>query len=215
LRFSDEMVGTHGATEPLVEVYRHQGVAMVPTVSIAEFKKSEPSPATLVVAPPGGLGGVWMKRFKAVSVGFASGWMAIRGHRRRRGYENGFVLSDHADWPSLIRTVEETGAKKVYVTHGYEDAVVVEESLLKILVVQGATRGGSFADILKLPYSLVEPTIRELREKDLIAPAGGSGIGGNAGLDFGLTPKGQEVAATANASRRTRNRCSPRSFSST
>jgi putative mRNA 3-end processing factor len=49
--------------------------------------------------------------------------MAVRGARRRRGYERGFVLSDHADWPSLIQTVKDARAETVYVTHGQSDVV--------------------------------------------------------------------------------------------
>ena len=64
-----------------------------------------------------------MKRFKRPQTAFASGWMAVRGARRRRGYERGFVLSDHADWPGLIKTVKQTKAKKVYVTHGQNDVL--------------------------------------------------------------------------------------------
>ena len=63
-----------------------------------------------------------MRRFRAPQTAFASGWMAVRGARRRRGYERGFVLSDHADWQGLIRTVLESGARTVYVTHGQSDA---------------------------------------------------------------------------------------------
>lgn len=77
------------------------------------------------------------------------------------------------------------------------DAHFVEDSILKILNSQGATRGNSFADTLKLPYSLVEPIIKDLRDRDLIGTMGGSGIGGNAGLDFALTTKGIETAAIA------------------
>ncbi len=73
----------------------------------------------------------------------------------------------------------------------------VEDCILRILATQGPTRGSRFADTLKLPYSLVEPIIREMRDKDLIGAQGGSGIGGNGGLDFGLTPKGMDAAATA------------------
>jgi len=83
--------------------------------------------------------------------------------------------------------------------HSLEEAKIeptfVEDTILKILGAVGATRGGAFADMLKLPYSLVEPFLAEMREKDLIAPLGGAGIGGNAGLDFGLTPKGIELTA--------------------
>ena len=65
-----------------------------------------------------------MRRFKNASTGFASGWMQLRGNRRRRGYDRGFVVSDHADWPDLLRTVEETGAKRVLATHGNTEALV-------------------------------------------------------------------------------------------
>ena len=64
-----------------------------------------------------------MRRFKSPQTAFASGWMAVRGARRRRGYERGFVLSDHADWPGLIQTVRDSGARKVYVTHGQNDVL--------------------------------------------------------------------------------------------
>ena len=49
----------------------------------------------------------------------ASGWMRIRGTRRRRALDRGFVLSDHADWPGLLRAIDATGAENVWVTHGY------------------------------------------------------------------------------------------------
>jgi putative mRNA 3-end processing factor len=65
-----------------------------------------------------------MRRFGDASTGFCSGWMRIRGARRRRGYDRGFVLSDHADWPALIDTIKESRAKKVLLTHGYSDALV-------------------------------------------------------------------------------------------
>jgi putative mRNA 3-end processing factor len=32
------------------------------------------------------------------------------------------VLSDHADWNQLQRAVKNTGAKTVYVTHGYSSS---------------------------------------------------------------------------------------------
>ena len=38
--------------------------------------------------------------------------------------DRGFVLSDHADWPALIRTINETGAEHIGVTHGYADVMV-------------------------------------------------------------------------------------------
>ncbi len=65
-----------------------------------------------------------MRRFGACATGFCSGWMRIRGNRRRQGYDRGFVLSDHTDWPGLLDTLEATGAKRILATHGYSDALV-------------------------------------------------------------------------------------------
>jgi len=64
-----------------------------------------------------------MRRFGEVETAFASGWMQVRGHRRRRGHDRGFVLSDHADWFDLVRTVQETGARRVLATHGQQEVL--------------------------------------------------------------------------------------------
>lgn len=42
-----------------------------------------------------------------------------------RRYDKGFVVSDHADWPALVRTVEETGARRVLVLHASEGAAFI------------------------------------------------------------------------------------------
>ena len=65
-----------------------------------------------------------MKRFRSFESAFASGILRIRGTRRRRGFDRGFVISDHADWPGLLRTIRETGASRVLATHGHRDALV-------------------------------------------------------------------------------------------
>jgi putative mRNA 3-end processing factor len=72
----------------------------------------------LVLAPPSAVGSPWLRRFGDHSDAFASGWMQVRGNRRRRGVDQGFALSDHADWPGLLRTIEATGAARIFVTHG-------------------------------------------------------------------------------------------------
>ncbi|HET6522246.1 MAG TPA: ligase-associated DNA damage response exonuclease, partial [Geminicoccaceae bacterium] len=118
-------VYTHGAVEPFVRAYRERGIALPPTVPVAERAAGGAGfRGALVVAPPSAFGSPWMRRFgDDAGTGFASGWMRVRGHRRRRGYDRGFVVSDHADWPGLLRTVEETGARRVFATHGYADAL--------------------------------------------------------------------------------------------
>jgi len=79
---------------------------------------------SLIVAPPSAAGSTWLRRFGDVSTAFASGWMQVRGARRRRSIDRGFVLSDHVDWPALLAAIDATGAESVWVTHGYRDQVV-------------------------------------------------------------------------------------------
>ncbi|MBN8495075.1 MAG: DNA ligase-associated DEXH box helicase, partial [Burkholderiales bacterium] len=76
------------------------------------------------VAPPATHGSAWARRLGDFSDAFASGWMQLRGARRRQGVDRGFVLSDHADWPGLQAAIRATGASRVIVTHGYEAVMV-------------------------------------------------------------------------------------------
>jgi len=111
----------HGAVEGLVELYREAGVDMLPTSRVSETARGRSFAGELVLAPPAAGGSTWMRRFGPHEAAFASGWMRVRGTRRRKGFDRGFALSDHADWPALLRTIEETGARRVLVTHGYAD----------------------------------------------------------------------------------------------
>lgn len=120
---TERPVYLHGACEELTRIYRESGIAMSPTKLVSEQPKSETFKGELILAPPSAHRSAWMKRFKNPQTGFASGWMQIRGNRRRRGYERGFVLSDHADWRDLVTTIRETGAKRVLLTHGNTDTL--------------------------------------------------------------------------------------------
>jgi putative mRNA 3-end processing factor len=107
----------HGAIEPLNRAYRESGVDLPPTHNVGDVAKTDISSA-LVLAPPLAGGTPWMRRFGDFSDGFASGWMQLRGARRRRSLDRGFVLSDHADWPGLNAAIAATGASRVIITHG-------------------------------------------------------------------------------------------------
>jgi putative mRNA 3-end processing factor len=112
---------THGAVDTINEVMRQQGFVLPEAPRVTdEFKKPDLQGA-LIVCPPSALGSPWMRRFLPYSLGVASGWMKLRGTRRRRGADRGFVLSDHADWDELNVAISETGASKVFVTHGYAE----------------------------------------------------------------------------------------------
>jgi len=122
--FTDDPVYLHGAVHTLTEVYRSLGVTMLPTVAVSDTARKKALPGELVLAPPSAFRSLWMKRFDALETAFASGWMRVRANRRHRGYDRGFILSDHADWPQLIQTIQETGANQVLVTHGKSDVLV-------------------------------------------------------------------------------------------
>ncbi len=121
---TDRPAFVHGATAAGVEVYRQAGVEMLATELVKEGGKGSDFAGELVLAPPSAAGSPWMGRFRGAQTGFASGWMRIRGNRRRRNFSRGFVVSDHADWPDLMRTIRETGARRVIATHGNPDALL-------------------------------------------------------------------------------------------
>jgi len=120
----DEAIGniyTHGAIENTNEVMRKQGIPIKKTIRVTPDIKYKNYNGHIVVAPPSAAGSAWAKKFKPLSVGIASGWMSLRGARRRRSVDRGFVLSDHADWDGLNEAIKATGAEKIIVTHGYTD----------------------------------------------------------------------------------------------
>ena len=114
----------HGAVEPLNRVYRDAGVALSPTQYVGDISDTSQIRKSIVLAPPSAQGTSWMKRFGDYADAFASGWMQLRGTRRRRGVDRGFVLSDHADWPGLQHAIAASGAERVFVTHGQVNIMV-------------------------------------------------------------------------------------------
>jgi putative mRNA 3-end processing factor len=143
---TDDPIWVHGTVDELVTAYAQVGLKWenLHKVPLAAEKAPKLS-GEFIICPPSALGSGWSKRLTPKSVAFASGWMRLRGNRRRKGYDRGFVISDHADWPSLLKTVRETGCRKVYFTHGQTDAIV---GYLK--------EQGIAAYDLKLPYDVEE-----------------------------------------------------------
>ncbi len=122
LRLLDPTIGpilTHGAVEATNAVLRGQGISLPDTVPVTADTDRKAYPGAMVLAPPSALGSAWARKFGPQSTGFASGWMRLRGVRRRRAADRGFVVSDHADWTGLNSAIAATGAERVFVTHGY------------------------------------------------------------------------------------------------
>jgi putative mRNA 3-end processing factor len=114
----------HGAVASINEAYRSAGVRLPETRGLETLPDRQALRRALVIAPPAVHGSAWARRLGDFGDAFASGWMRLRGARRRQGVDRGFVLSDHADWPGLQRAIAATGAERVIVTHGYEAVMV-------------------------------------------------------------------------------------------
>lgn len=111
----------HPAVEAINQVYRDGSVALPATGPLPQSSaaaKAAASGGALVLCPPNALTPALLRRLGDVSTAFASGWMQLRGARRRAAYDRGFALSDHADWPGLHSAIAATGAQRVIVTHG-------------------------------------------------------------------------------------------------
>jgi len=115
---------THGAVEKITAQYRESGIALPETTYVSLLPKGTKFSGSLILAPPSAQATPWTRIFGTASTAFASGWMRIRGTRRRKSVDRGFVLSDHADWPALICVIRATGANHVIVTHGYAAEMV-------------------------------------------------------------------------------------------
>ncbi len=113
---TDRRVYIHHRAVRITEIYRRAGIRMLPAVPIASVPRGESLRGELVIAPPSAEGLRRTRRFRDAQTGFVSGWM--QGGARDARYDRGFALSDHADWPQLVATVRESGARTVYVTHG-------------------------------------------------------------------------------------------------
>jgi putative mRNA 3-end processing factor len=113
----------HGAVHRLNLAYRHSGVSLPDWNYVGDAPPGVDWSRALIIAPTSAQGTPWLRRFGDQSSGFTSGWMRVRGQRRRRSVDRGFVLSDHVDWPGLMAAIAASGASRVLVTHGYTAVV--------------------------------------------------------------------------------------------
>lgn len=170
LRNIDPSVGkifVHGAVDVMNQVLRDTGIDLPATQRVTKEMRKADFEGGLVVCPPSAVGSPWIRKFMPFSLGIASGWMALRGARRRRGADRGFILSDHADWAELNDTVKQSEATKVFVTHGYSE-----------IFAQWLTERGIEAAEVKTQYEgelgeIVESGTQEsTAESDVVLTAG-------------------------------------------
>lgn len=109
----------HGAIVRANEAYRECLVHLPEVLDVDSYPSDLPWSRALVLAPPSAYGSPWVRRFGELSVATASGWMQVRGFRRRSNFDRGFVISDHVDWPDLLLAISQSEAENVWVTHGF------------------------------------------------------------------------------------------------
>jgi putative mRNA 3-end processing factor len=113
----------HGALEKITAYYEARGIPLGPVELVKGAKKAELA-GQIVICPPSAMTDLWSRRFSDPVTCFASGWMRVRARARQGQIHLPLVISDHADWNGLTKTISATGASEVWVTHGQEDAIV-------------------------------------------------------------------------------------------
>jgi putative mRNA 3-end processing factor len=119
----DQPALVHGAVAGMTEACRESGVALPSVEPVGDDTRGASTRGRVVIAPPSAINTPWLRRFPDASTAMVSGWMRVRGARRWKGVDRGFVLSDHADWPALLDTITATGARRLLATHGYADVL--------------------------------------------------------------------------------------------
>jgi putative mRNA 3-end processing factor len=119
----DRPIYLHGALAGLCDLYERLGVSLGPLLPVLGATRDDLA-GQIVLAPPGALADRWSRRLPDPVAAMASGWMRVKQRAKARGVELPLVISDHADWDELTRTLDDVGAPEIWVTHGREEALV-------------------------------------------------------------------------------------------
>jgi len=144
---------THGAVEKGVEAYRRSGVQLPPTTHVSQSNSKDDYRNAMVIAVPSAHGTTWMRKFGHYRTAMASGWTLMRGWRRRRSMDQGFVISDHVDWPSLLEAVRLSTAETIWVDHGYSEVVAryLCEKGMNAISIDDKSRSSTEEDSIQEP----------------------------------------------------------------
>jgi putative mRNA 3-end processing factor len=118
-----ETIWLHGAMEAMCRLYEAHGVALGDLRLVSDAAKDQMR-GSIVVAPPSALNDRWSRRLPEPVTAMASGWMRVRQRARQRGVELPLVISDHADWGELTRTIQQVNPAETWITHGREEALL-------------------------------------------------------------------------------------------
>lgn len=118
-----DTIWLHGAMEKMCRLYEEFGVDLGPLGLVSDTSARDLAGA-IVIAPPSALNDRWSRRLPDPISAMASGWMRVRQRARQRMVELPLVISDHADWDELTRTVTEIDPYETWITHGREEAML-------------------------------------------------------------------------------------------
>jgi putative mRNA 3-end processing factor len=128
----------HGALLPVCTTYEAMGVKLGDLHPATLTQKTELA-GKIVLAPPSAIADRWARRLTDPVTAMASGWMRVRQRAKASGIELPLIVSDHADWPELLQTLDDVAAPEIWVTHGSEEALI-----------HAATQRGFYARALRL-----------------------------------------------------------------
>lgn len=162
IQHDDGPIYAHGAVYILNERLREAGYDLPELTLVTRDMDKKVFKGSLILAPPGADGTSWVKKFGPLSTGYCSGWMLVRGAKNRRAIDQGFVLSDHADWNDLHTAIRATGAEKIFVTHGFTSVLSRWLNEINIPAAEVKTMYGEDEQ-----EEIAEAKDGELNEKDL------------------------------------------------
>ena len=119
-----QTIWLHGAMEKMCHLYEEHGVPLGDLRLVSDAPSKEAMRGHIVMAPPSALGDRWSRRLPDPITAMASGWMRVRARARQRGVELPLIISDHADWNELTRTISQVNPHETWITHGREEALL-------------------------------------------------------------------------------------------
>ncbi|KTD09403.1 ligase-associated DNA damage response exonuclease [Legionella jamestowniensis] len=120
-----EPIYLHGALVKLCQLYESFGIPLG-ELRLANTLDAKASAGKIILCPPAALNDRWTRRFGNLVRALASGWMQIRARAKQKSVELPLIISDHADWPELLKTIQEVQPQEIWVTHGQEEALAYQ-----------------------------------------------------------------------------------------
>lgn len=105
----------HAAVHNMTRIYRKL------RPDFPDFVKydAKKMPGHVLIVPPNAARSVMVRRIRHRRTAVLTGWAITPGAHFRYGSDAAFPLSDHADYPDLLRYVELVQPKQVLTVHGY------------------------------------------------------------------------------------------------